>query len=246
MDHSAHGTTDEHAMGSPTNGRSERRALALAGVLALVASCSGSARAERSPEPEAPWHVGITATVFWVGEPASSENGGIANLSSAWDDEWVTHFGGVDDPHARRDAALAFTPRENPFYVALPYNDLGEDGARKASASRTVPWAGARAWAPDESMVKNQWVEVRRGDVHVFAQWEDVGPYLEDDDAYVFGTARPANRVDSGAGIDLSPAVRDALGAGDVSTVDWRFVDRSSVPTGPWTAVVTTTQITWH
>jgi hypothetical protein len=205
-----------------------------------------SSTADAVPAPDAPWHVGITATVFWVGEAASSDNGGIANGASAWDDEWVAHYGGVDDPDASGNGGLRFTPRENPFYVALPYNDFAEGGVRKADASRPVPWAGARAWPADESMVKNRWVDVRVGDVHVFAQWEDVGPYLEDDRAYVFGTARPANRIDSGAGIDLSPAVRDALGVGDVSTVDWRFVDRASVAAGPWTAVVTTTQITWR
>jgi hypothetical protein len=247
-------------MWSFANRRCARRVLLLGGAVLLVASCTGTTRAERAPgaevaspgstssttAPPAPWHVGITATVFWVGEPASSDNGGIANHASAWDDEWLVHYGGVDDPDVRRGAGLGFTPRENPFYVALPYNDFAEDGLRKPTASVRVPWAGSRPWAADESMVKNHWVEIRMGEAHVFAQWEDVGPYLEDDDAYVFGPARPANRVDSGAGIDLSPAVRDALGAGDVSTVDWRFVDRASVAAGPWTAVVTTTQITWR
>ncbi|HWY34346.1 MAG TPA: polysaccharide deacetylase family protein, partial [Nitrosopumilaceae archaeon] len=41
-----------------------------------------------------PLHQNITATFFWVGEPASSDNQFIDNLSSIWDDKWLAHFGG--------------------------------------------------------------------------------------------------------------------------------------------------------
>jgi hypothetical protein len=154
----------------------------------------------------------------------------------------MDHYGGVDDPVARRGyLPAAFTPKENPFYVALPYNDFDENGVRKPRASSVVPWAAGTTWAADQSMLKNRWLELRVGTRTVYAQWEDV----EDDAAYVFGTAAPANRVDVRAGIDLSPAVRDALGVGDVSKVTWRFVERGAVPAGPWTAVVTTSGIDW-
>jgi len=188
----------------------------------------------------------VTATIFWVGEGASSANGGIANAASAWDDDWLLHFGGVDDPLHRNGYAPVFTPHENPFYVALPYNDFDGNGARKAETASIVPWASTQKWTALMSMLKNHWVEIRVGTTNVYAQWQDVGPYLETDKAYVFGTAQPANTVDTRAGIDLSPAVRDYLKVGDVSKVDWRFVDATSLPVGPWSAVVTTSQITWH
>ena len=194
----------------------------------------------------APWHSAVTATIFWVGEGASNDNGGIANAASAWDDDWLLHFGGVDDPLHRNGYAPQFTPHENPFYVALPYNDFDGNGTRKAEAASIVPWASTQKWTTTMSMLKNHWVEIRVGTTHVYAQWQDVGPYLETDKAYVFGTAQPANTTDTRAGIDLSPAVRDYLKVGDVSKVDWRFVDAASLPVGPWSTVVTTSQITWN
>ena len=82
-----------------------------------------------------PLHRDITSTVFWIGEPAAS--GSPSNVQSAWDDHWMVHYGGVDDP-ARRDGSRpgAFAPRENPFYIALPYHDIPA-GRRRAEAGRT-------------------------------------------------------------------------------------------------------------
>jgi hypothetical protein len=34
--------------------------------------------------------------------------------------------------------------------------------------------------------------------------------------------------------LDVSPAVRDYLGLGDIDFCDWRFVDFTRVPLGPW------------
>jgi hypothetical protein len=60
----------------------------------------------------------------------------------------------------------------------------------------------------------------------------DVGPWNENDDAYVFGGARPQaetgvdgfGRKTNGAGIDLGEAVWQALGMQDNSVVSWEFV----------------------
>jgi hypothetical protein len=42
-----------------------------------------------------------------------------------WDQHWQTSYGGVDDPDRRNGYWPAdFTPRENPFYVALPYGEF--------------------------------------------------------------------------------------------------------------------------
>ena len=60
----------------------------------------------------------------------------------------------------------------------------------------------------------------------------DVGPWNTDDDAYVFGGARPAaesgtdtrNRVTNGAGIDLGERVWRDLGMTDNGAIEWEFV----------------------
>jgi hypothetical protein len=49
----------------------------------------------------------------------------------------------------------------------------------------------------------------------------------------VFGDERPL----FGAGIDVSPDVKDYLGLGSFGLVDWRFVEQTEVPPGPWSNV---------
>ena len=51
---------------------------------------------------------------------------------------------------------------------------------------------------------------------------------------YVFGNERPKLNLNKGAGLDVSPAVRDYLGLSDTDVTDWRFVDFSEVSRGPW------------
>ncbi|HET7239503.1 MAG TPA: hypothetical protein VFI76_10765, partial [Terrimicrobiaceae bacterium] len=51
---------------------------------------------------------------------------------------------------------------------------------------------------------------------------------------YVFGPERPLPNLNKGAGLDVSPAVRDFLGMEDTDTTDWKFVDFDEVPIGPW------------
>jgi hypothetical protein len=202
--------------------------------------------APAAPNSAYAWHSAIKTTIFWAGETGSSENGGISNVPSAWDSDWSIHFGGYDDPDHRIGYLPAgFTPKENPFYFALPYNDFGNNG-RKSNAASVIPWAASRSYSANQSMVKNRWIEIRRNGVSVYAQWEDVGPYEENDVAYVFGTARPKNTRDSAAGLDISPAVRDYLEVGDLSTLDWRFVDDADVPAGPWKSIVTTSGTSWN
>ncbi len=191
-----------------------------------------------------PLHGHVTSTIFWVGEPPAKDSP--SNAASAWDDDWQVHFGGFDNP-ARRDgfAPAGFAPRENSFYVALPYNDL-HAGRRRADAARVIAWATGRTWFEDESMCKNHWVCLLHNGLACYAQWEDVGPFRSDDAAYVFGHAVPRNTRNRGAGIDVSPAVRDHLGLSDIDTVDWRFVEERDVPPGPWTRTVTTSQVHWR
>ena len=67
-----------------------------------------------------------------------------------------------------------------------------------------------------------------------YAQWEDAGPFRTDHWQYVFGNERPKPNLNKGAGLDVSPAVRDFLGLGDTDVTDWRFVDFAEIPHGPW------------
>ena len=39
------------------------------------------------------------------------------------------------------------------------------------------------------------------------------------------------------AGLDVSPAVRDYLGLNETDVTDWRFVEFSEVPRGPWSTL---------
>lgn len=189
-------------------------------------------------------HRDITVTVFWVGEGATSENNYITNVVSAWDSFWVDSFGGVDDPFNREGFyPTGFVPKENPFYFALPYNDLREDGKRKKDASKVIPWAEEREWAASESMVKNKWIKIEHEGKVAFAQWEDVGPFESNDKEYVFGEAGPKSEINKNAGLDVSPAVRDYLGLEGIDVVDWQFVDDEDVPDGPWKEIVTTSKI---
>ncbi len=185
-----------------------------------------------------PWHFDITATYFFIGELAS-QNNPVPNTASSWDSMWDDNYGGYDDPNpANRDpvtyAPKGFTPQLNPFYVALPYNDIQHGGPRP-EASSVIPWYKRDKAGKYESVCRGMWVQIYYNGKYCFAQWEDVGPFCVDDWEYVFKGARPRNTSNKCAGIDISPAVRDYLGIpGGMATVHWRFVEFSLVPGGPW------------
>jgi hypothetical protein len=190
-----------------------------------------------------PLHRGVGATTFWVGEPGDGDNRHIANSASTWDEQWLEHYGGVDDPRHRIGwLPTGFVPRENPFYVALPYNDLDDNGQLRPSAAG-IPWS-ARRTSNDESILKNTWVRIRYGGKVVYAQWEDAGPFGEDDFASVFGHAAPKSTINNSAGIDVSPAVEDYLGLDGLTPVDWQFVAPNDIPPGPWLRTITTSGVT--
>lgn len=194
-----------------------------------------------------PPHKDITVTIFWVGEEASKENNNISNIQSAWDSKWQEHFGGVDDPKNRNGYYPEnFVPKENPFYFALPYNDLDENGERKNSAKKVVYWADEKKeWRNNESMCKNRWIKITKGERTAFAQWQDVGPFGADDAGYVFGNSEPKNKTNHSTGLDVSPAVRDYLSLSDIDKVSWQFVDEKYVPEGPWKEIITNRQLYW-
>lgn len=183
-----------------------------------------------------PWKRNIVSTVFWIGETPTANNP-VPNTVSAWDRKWTSNYGGFDNPKSTaRDGYLpkGFTPGQNPFYFALPYNDISRNGT-KASARAVIPWFTKSYYRSGQTVLKGRWIAIRKDGKVCYAQWEDVGPFETDDWEYVFKDKRPKTRMNRGAGLDVSPAVRDYLEFGDgYGTVDWRFVDLDEVPDGPW------------
>jgi len=200
---------------------------------AVITKSSASGRAGRYP-----WKTNIVTTLFWIGEQPGGNNL-VPNRTSAWDKQWAKSYGGFDDPNpANRRSYLPvkFTPRQNPFYCALPYNDKAHTGHRP-EAPRVVPWFQKAYQGPALSTCKDRWVAIRKGNQIAYAQWEDAGPFRTDHWQYVFGNERPKPNLNKGAGLDVSPAVRDYLGLKKTDVTDWRFVDFSEVPHGPWSTL---------
>ena len=112
-----------------------------------------------------PWKRGIVTTVFWVGERPTANNP-VPNYKSSWDVRWAQNYGGLDspDPSQRRNYIPArFIPRQNPFYVALPYNDVTR-GTTKPEARKAIPWFKQAFERPGKSVLKGRWVAIKRGD----------------------------------------------------------------------------------
>jgi len=182
-----------------------------------------------------PWHRNIMTTFFWIGERPTARNP-VPNNRSAWDANWARNYGGYDNPDPRyrhNFIPSGFLPRQNPFYVALPYCDVSR-GNTKSEVKRVVPWFRDCFEKDGKSVLKGRWVAIHHGGKTVFAQWEDCGPFRTDHWQYVFGNERPRPNLNRGAGLDISPAVRDYLGLGKNDLCDWKFVDSASVPDGPW------------
>lgn len=190
-----------------------------------------------------PWKTHITCTIFWVGEKPTERNP-TPNCKSSWDTEWAINFGGYDDPDpANRIASHAtgefrpkgFVPKLNPFYIALPYNDVLNYRTHKPEASRVIPWFARMRPQPGKTVCKGRWIQIYRNGRSCYGQWEDCGPWVTDDWEYVFGSAKqPKTRENGAAGIDLSPSIRDYLGLKSGDKVHWRFVEAGQVPYGPW------------
>jgi hypothetical protein len=187
-------------------------------------------------ESRYPWKRQIVTTTFWVGE-SPTHNNPVPNTSSCWDPNWAKNYGGNDPEDCGERTAnyipATFTPAQNPFYIALPYNDM-EHGVHKAEASQIIPWFAKDYKGPGRSVCQGRWIAIRFGAKVCYAQWEDAGPFRTDHWQYVFGNDRPRPNLNRGAGLDVSPAVRDFLGMNGTDVTDWKFVDFDEVPTGPW------------
>jgi hypothetical protein len=224
----------------------------------VSASPSGAAR-------EYPWHTGIVSTTFWVGEIFDPNASDGSQMLSTYDGNWFASYGGCDgvstggtcSTEARTAANGYFpttmTPKENPFYLDLPFDDINDSIGLKTRQS-VIPWAGDAAYAgagtnSNVSLMKNRWVRITANGQTCYGQIQDAGPGQYHDAAYVFGSndARPANKEFNGAGMDVSPAMNGCLRYseldGENDVVNWQFVEASDVPAGPWKKVVTTSGV---
>ena len=178
------------------------------------------------------WRNDIVTTIIAIGASRDTRR-------SAWDENWVKNFGGVDTPsqaaRTKDFRPAGFIPRQNPFYCALPYNDVTRN-ATKPEARTVIPWFKTAYVSPGTSVCKDRWLAIRnrRNGRIAYAQWSDCGPYRTDHWEYVFGTERPKPNPSGGAGLSVSPSVRDFLGIATTDVTDWRFVDVREVPAGPW------------
>lgn len=195
-----------------------------------------------SPPVKYPWKTYVTATIFWCGEKPT-QNNPVPNCKSSWDVNWKLNFGGYDNPDPAQRIAdhntgefrpKGFVPKLNPFYIALPYNDVLSWNAHKPEASKVIPWFSKVSPLPGKTVLKGRWIQIFINGRSCYAQWEDCGPWVTDDWQYVFGNKKPKTSQNGAAGIDVSPAVRDYLGIRSGDKVHWRFVEESHVPYGPW------------
>jgi len=214
-----------------------------------------------------PWHTQIVSTTFWVGEIFDPSAPDGSQVYSTYDSQWERHYGGCDGvvrsgrceteprvPH-HHFFPSSMTPRENPFYLDLPFDDLN-DPAAFAARGRLVPWAHDPGYHqhihnPGFSLMENRWVQIVGPNRHTcYSQIEDAGPGRYHDSRYVFGRKdrRPTNQRFNGAGMDVSPALNGCLGFADINGQDdkvtWRFVERPAVTPGPWLRIITTTGVT--
>jgi len=180
-----------------------------------------------------PWKTGIITTMFWIGEGGSSISS-TDNIRSSWDVDWMPNNHGSDSPNDRNGyAAGNHASTLNPFYVALPFNDLAFPDKARDWVPRN--WHRPPQDGKQVSACKDRWVWIKNANGRsCFAQWEDVGPLRYDHAEYVFGDERPDTYTR--AGLDISPAVAQYLGidGNRRAITSWRFVDDEDVPPGAW------------
>src|SRR5881394_1772713 len=91
---------------------------------AIIAGCLTTGHSASATGKRYPWKKNIVTTIFWIGESPSGNN------------------------------PVKFTPRQNPFYCALPYNDKEATGHRP-EAPRVVPWFKEAYQGPAVSTCKD-------------------------------------------------------------------------------------------
>lgn len=186
-----------------------------------------------------PIHEDIYTTEFWIGEEPKEDNSYIDNYDSAWDELWYEHY---------------LEGKENSFYCALPFNEFDDIGKKETSILKRIYWINdfpfnALNENDDTPLLKNRWIKIMYKNKTAYCQWEDTGPYYEDDINYVFGNSRPKAEINNyrhKVGLDVSPSVQDYLGLTGYNKTSWQFIDEKNVPSGPWKETITNSQIYWE
>jgi hypothetical protein len=215
-----------------------------------------------------PWHTAIVATTFWVGEIFDPNAADGSQVYSTYDSSWEVHYGGCDGVSSSGGCQTEkrlppnyfpghISPKENPFYLDLPFDDLNNRTAFRQRCS-VVPWASDPGYAghctdQNFSYMKNQWVRIKGTAGQIcYGQIEDAGPGQYHDATYVFGASnsRPVNHRYGAAGMDVSPALNGCLGMqeldGDTDKLSWQFTTVADVPPGPWAKIVTKSGVLNH
>jgi hypothetical protein len=99
-----------------------------------------------------------------------------------------------------------------------------------------IPWFKESFVQEGQTVCRDRWIAIRNSAGKIcYAQWEDCGPFRTDHWQYVFGNEKPRPNLNGGAGLDVSPAVRDYLELSSTDVTDWKFVDVGDIPPGgPW------------
>ena len=184
-----------------------------------------------------PWKTDIVTTVFWIGEHADreqsrSESQEFLGLATG---RAITAVTTAPIPHGGTTTSRSISSRGRiRFTVALPYNDVTHGqfkpeardwsfrGFDRHSCSRGIRFAkiaGSRSAEAIGSATRNGKIVGRSA------------PTISN--TFSRTNARRPN-LNHGAGLDVSPAVRDYLGLRTDVLTDWQFVEVRDVPPGPW------------
>jgi N-acetylmuramoyl-L-alanine amidase len=135
-------------------------------------------------------------------------------------------------------SGLHFTPRGVPDYqtdiVASVFGGEGDYNVSAYDEDKVLNDTDFYVALPDRFEGERPLVQVynrKTGKVEI-AQIEDIGPWNIDDPYWDLGSRPQAEsgtdmsgRATNGAGIDLSPALAEALGVDGMGKVDWKFVE---------------------
>jgi len=96
-----------------------------------------------------------------------------------------------------------------------------------------IPWFKHDYRGPGQSVCRDRWIAIRKGNRTCYAQWEDCGPFRTDHFQYALEMSVLTN-LNHGAGLDVSPAVRDYLALAPTDVTDWQFIEVRDVPPAHW------------
>jgi len=179
-----------------------------------------------------PWKTSIVTTVFWVGEQAGGNNR--SKLQKFLDFNWSENYA---EPILRfqRTAQLhpnCFYSQAKPLLLCFTVHDVTH-GQFKPEAPLVIPWFKHEYRGRGSRYAEIDGLPFVRQS-HLLCAMGRLRSVSHDHFQYVFGNERPKPNLNHGAGLDVSPAVRDYLGLAPTDVTDWQFVEVRDVSSGPW------------